>query len=115
MYTVPNGMTIKDFGRHPVRQLIRQAGYAGKRGLPSRAELDSLELSPAVRARVVEACRDAAAIHDDGLQRDAWEFSDEAAAEIIGSLSDDQRDPDWFTKPDDVTDPAALARLVKGC
>lgn len=113
MYVLPDGMSIKQFTNHPVRQAIRLAAYVGERGVPIRAELDSLKLPPSMRARVDKACREVASIHDSGAQSDAWSRGDELASEIIGALPQDMRDPTWWQElPPAETDPAALAGLI---
>ncbi|MCW2976406.1 MAG: hypothetical protein JWM06_1687 [Actinomycetia bacterium] len=116
MLTVPEGMSMAQFNEHPVRQMIRAAAYAGAHGLPSRHELDALELSPALRKRVRDACHTVAEIHATGEQSDAWNRGDEYAVEIVDELPEEMRDPHWFDAPPPAAlserDPAALAALV---
>jgi hypothetical protein len=119
MLTIP-GLTISEFRRHPIRQILKQAGYGGKRGLPSGAELDALKLPESVRSRVLEDCREVAAIKDEGRHSDAWAYADTLAAQLIESLPDSMLTPDNFArriKPPDTTtnmSPAELADLVRG-
>jgi hypothetical protein len=101
--------------RHPVRALLRQAAYAGKRRLPTEAELDKLGLPGEIRSRVKQACREVAAVHDEGAHQDAWDDGDQHAAQIIDGLRGELRDPDHWRAPDplaDVDDPAELAAAV---
>jgi hypothetical protein len=114
MYDAPSGMTLRDFRRHPLRELICLAAYGGKRALPSRHELDALPAS--VRATVRDVCEEVAALRDTGTHSDAWRLADERAASLIGGLPADLRDADHWRPRDAVAnivdDPAALARLV---
>jgi hypothetical protein len=111
---IPEGMLIADFNRHPVRQMIHDAAYAGAAGLPTKAELDLLELPAAARASVRKHCREVAAIHDEGEHADAWARGDELAAAVLESLPEELREPD-YAKPvalDPSLGPDELAALV---
>jgi hypothetical protein len=107
------GLPVSDFNRHPVRQLIRDAAYYGARGRPIPAELDALKLSSEARAKVKRACEKVAEIHDEGHHQDAWSTGDRAAAEILGGLPDEKRDPDYLKPVAELPDdPAELAKLI---
>src|SRR4051794_12279088 len=114
VYTVPDGMTIEQFTNHPVRQMIRAAAYAGDRAKPTTGELDSLKLSASDRALVARACTEVAKLHATGVHSDAWSRGDDLAAEIVGGLPDEQRDPrNFFERPPlETMGPADLATLV---
>jgi hypothetical protein len=114
VYVVPDGMSIAQFTNHPVRQMIRAAAYAGERAMPTTAELDALKLSATDRAHLRKACDEVAKIHATGVQSDAWARGDELAAEIVGGLSDEQRDPRNFVeRPSlETMSPDKLAALV---
>lgn len=113
---LPGEMSFGAFRAHPVTQTIRDASYGGSRGLPTEAELDRLGLAPAKRRAVAEACRDVAAINDEGDHKDAWEAGDRRAVEILASLPAEQLDPDYLTagEPDPLADlnPDELAARV---
>jgi hypothetical protein len=114
-FELPDGVTFAAFRSHPVTQTIREAAYGGKRGLPSKAELDALHLSPPLRARVREACESVAAIHDRGDQQVAWNAGDKEAASLLERLPAEQRDPRFYRPApadDGVTHPTALAALI---
>jgi hypothetical protein len=107
------GLPISDFNRHPVRQLIRDAAYHGAGGLPTAAELDALDLSAQARAKVKDACERAAEVHDEGAHQTAWSMGDQVAAQILGELPDEKRDPDYLKPSTELPDdPAELADLV---
>lgn len=115
-FTIPDGLTATEFRQHPVTQLIRDSAYNGARAIPSKAELDALDLGSQDRRRIREACKECAAIHDEGHQQDAWGAGDQAAADILAGLSDEQRDPNYY-KHDPLAgeeDPARLAAYVEG-
>lgn len=101
--------------QHPVFQTIREAAYFGTGALPTKQDLDRLDLSAAARREVEQACQRVAEIHDTGHHSDAWSACDDAASRIIDTLPDEQRDPGYLQKPDplaDVTDPMELAARV---
>jgi hypothetical protein len=99
---------------HPITETIRHAAYLGERALPSKEELDTLQLSPAMRAKVLRACVDVAEIHDNGIKSEAWAAADEAAAGIIDELPLDLQDPD-YTRAEDLSKlgPLELADRVR--
>jgi hypothetical protein len=111
---VPDDMSISQFHAHPVRQLIRHAAYTGE--VPSRHELERLELSPSVRKKITDACRECAEIHATGEKANAWNRGDEHAVAIVGDLPEEQKDPEWFEGPREedliAGDPSALAARV---
>jgi hypothetical protein len=103
--------------RHPVSSLIREAAFHGKLGLPSRADLDELGLTPEQREAVRDACREVATINETGEHGAAWYRGDELAGPIVDGLPKHQRDPDYLTiergrRESGISDPAALAALV---
>jgi hypothetical protein len=100
------------FRDHPVVQAIRTAAYFGPGGMPSNADLDALNLKPANRRAVVEACEAVAAIHDTGHHAKAWAAADDAAGEILDRLDDGEGVVETPRPGDGVTDPAELAALV---
>jgi hypothetical protein len=109
-------MSLAQYQSHPVRQMIRHAAYCGEAAVPTRHEIDRLDLPPALRKRVADACREVAKIHDTGLQSEAWSRGDDHCFAIIGDLSEEQQDPRWFDGPSATDliehDPDALATHV---
>lgn len=99
---VPDGLAPAEFRRHPVTVLLRDAGLHGRPGLPSAGELDALRLSPEQRERVARACHDAAATHETGNHAAAWLQADQAASEVIKSLTDVEQRPDYLDEPEDL-------------
>ena len=118
MFTTVDGLTIAQFRRHPIRQVLQFAGYGGRRGLPSEHELDALKLPGAIRKRLLEGCCEAAAIKDEGRHAEAWAHADTLAAELISGLDESMFTPEAFarrTEPPDMTasmTPAELAALA---
>ena len=108
------GSVAAAFRRHPVYQLVRDSAYHGKRGLPTKAELDAIGLSAAQRDRLELDCLDVAEIHDEGEHAKAWALADELAGDFIDALPDKLRDPDAFKTPEDLSGlgPAELAARV---
>lgn len=117
-FELPDGMTPADFRNHPVQTLIRDAAHHGKRGVPSAAELDALQLSDADRVKVEKACLELAAKHAEcgGVFSPVWAEGDETAARIIGGLPAGQQAPGYVeeSKPDptDAMSPDELADQV---
>lgn len=70
------GAVAASFRKHPAYQLVRHAAYLGKRGMPSKAELDALGFSPSRRAQVAADCAEVAEIHDTGEHATAWARGD---------------------------------------
>lgn len=99
---VPDGLSPAEFRRHPICVLLRDAGFHGKPGIPTAAELDALQLSPENRERVAKACIDTAETWETGNRALAWSQADKAAAEIIESLDGIQQRPTYLEKPDDL-------------
>jgi hypothetical protein len=114
-FSLPEGLSLADFRRHPIVVTIQDAAMGGRRGLPSKAELDALKLSPSLRADVAEACEHVARMHGTGEQKMAWHVGYEKAAALLARVPVAKQDPAHYAPPDphaDVTDPAELAALV---
>jgi hypothetical protein len=113
-FSLPEGMPLAGFQKHPVTVLIRDSAYHGRRAVPSTPELDALDLPPDARRRVKQACEEAAATHDTGHHADAWAQGDRAAAGVIADLDPEQRDPAYRDQPEDLTglNPTDLAARV---
>lgn len=104
----------RDFRKHPVARVILHAS-AGARGRPSEPELDALRLSPALRRRVADTCREVAEIFDSGAQGNAHAVARERAVELLNALPESQHSEDYLRPPADVLadyDPAELAAQV---
>lgn len=81
--------------RHPVQSLIQHHVSCGDPNIDP-ADLDSLELSPGDRARVRAAINDGVRLHREGDQGVANEQAKQAAHEIVASLPEAQRSPDYL-------------------
>lgn len=114
-FDLPDGVSVADFKRHPLVEAIREAAYHGAKAVPSKRQLDGLDLPSADRRRIREACEEVAAIHDTGHHQNAWKAGDRAAAEVFKRLPEDQRDPDFHKPPEPLIDdmsPRDLAAQV---
>lgn len=115
MIDAPEGMAQAAFNAHPVRKVIRDAAYQGKRvSPPSRRELDALELPGSARKKLAAAIEEVREINSTGAQSDSWARGDELAAEIVATLPNELRDPDYLDPPPepDTDNPRELAARV---
>jgi len=100
--------------RHPVVEVLADASYRGREVTDD--ELDALDLAAHDRDLVKKAAREAAFIWDGGDREKARWHARERAAEIIGVLPEEQRDPTYLNDPNEGTDhlgPAELAARVR--
>lgn len=96
--------------RHPVWQVMQ---IAASGGVPSKAELDALELPAQARQRLLDAATKTASTRASGEGAEASRMSREAAAEIVDLLPEDLQDPDYLRPPEpELSDPAELAAAV---
>ena len=83
--------------RHPIHELLAHHSHAGSE--PTARELDELRLAPDDRAAVAKAGRKAAFLYAGGDRGQAWEYALQRSHEIVASLPDEQRSPDYL-RPD---------------
>lgn len=104
-------LSQRELRRHPIYQLLNDQAAAG--GLPSKAELDALQLSSTARRSVSEAATAAVATKATGNLQQARVAARAAAEQIIASLPSEFQSPDYLQPPDETSDdPAALAARV---
>lgn len=117
LISLPDGVKPGDFRNHPVTQALRDSCHRNGLGLPTKAQLDALKLPPLRREQLAKACREVAALCDDGFMEQARMNADQIAAQILSELPIEYRDPDYLDSREDDVDnfgPAELADLVRG-
>lgn len=117
---VPEGMTIKAFRDHPIRRMLGLCTN-GTKALPTKDEIDELGLDAATASKLNAACLRVARCKDDpdmdAVYVPPGHVAAQAAGKIIASLPEHQKNPDWFSRPDDTAinrmSPPELAAHVK--
>lgn len=116
-HDIPHGLSYADFRRHPVTEALAAASH-GKRGLPRKGYLDSLQLPAGARSRLNGECRKVSELYDTGQRADAWKQAQDSAAKILAELPDDYHSPGYLKDlepdPTDRMNPAELAAHVRG-
>lgn len=98
-------LTTREVRTHPISELLIAASN-GRRGLPTHAELAAIPSS--YRERIERACREVAAIAEEGWRERARVRALDRAGAIISSLPVSLQE-NWPAESDD---PGELAELV---
>jgi hypothetical protein len=99
--------------RHPLTSLL--AHHADFGSLPTREELDDLNLSSEHRDAALQIAQDAKRLHADGNRPAAGRHAIEHATGLVADLPDEQRDPRYLHRDPlaDITNPDELAAHVR--